>query len=1332
MTYTPPPTFAGTVTFGYTASDGQGGTDEATVTVTVANAAPVATDNPGVATPSGTPVTVAVLENASDANGDPLTVTGTSPASAGGTVVVNPDGTVTYTPPPGFAGTDTFTYTVSDGAGGSATATVTVTVANAPPAAADDERTTTIGSAVAIPVLANDTDANPDDVLTVTGVGDPTDPGGTVRGSAEVAGDGTVTYTPPDGFEGSVTFPYTVADGAGGTATATVTVTVVNAPPAANDDAVVGDPNTAVTLAVTANDTDPNGDPLTIVATTPPASGTLTYDAGAGTVTYTPEPGFSGTDLFTYTISDGRGATATATTRVTVRNATPTAGPDTATTGRDSPVAVDVLANDTDPNGDPLSISGFSAASAAGGVVVRDDGGTPDPADDRLVYTPPPGFTGTDTFTYTVSDGQGGFATTTVTVGVPNGAPVANSDTATVATNGSVTIPVTGNDTDPDGDPLTVTAATDEPPPDGTVVVNPDGTVTYTPNPGFAGSDAFTYTVSDGHGGTATAAVTITVDNGAPVAAGDTAGAAAGRPVTIAVLANDTDPNGDPLAVSAVSAPAAGGTVTINPDGTVTYTPPPGYVGPDTFTYTVSDGAGGSATATVTVEVSNDRPVAGDDSATAPAGGPATVDVLANDTDPDGQPLTVTAVSTPAAGGTATLNPDGTVSYTPPPGFAGVDTFTYTVSDGAGGTDTATVSVTVANAAPVAGNDTAATTPGVAVEVAVLGNDTDANGHPLTVTGLTPPASGGTVRLNPDGTVTYTPPPGFAGDDSFTYTVSDGAGDTATATVTVSVANQAPAATDDTAVGTGGGPVAIDVLANDTDPDGGPLSINAVDDPAHGSVTVGADGLVRYTPDPGFTGTDTFSYTVSDGHGGTATAAVTVETRNAAPTAAPDGAGTAGGRPVTVDVLANDSDPNGQPLTLTGIAVAPDGGTATANSDGTVTYTPNPGFEGTDTFTYEVTDGDGGYTSAVVTVEVSNGRPVAVADRAFTDHHTPVTVAVLANDFDPNPGDAVSVVPGSLGLPLDPDGRVRGTVALNPDGTLTYNPPVGFVGPVTFEYRVTDGEAGTDDTATVTVTVRDTPAVAADDTASVRSGEAVAVAVLANDTDPNGDRLRLVGVTPAAHGVVVVHDNGTPDDPSDDRLIYRPAPGYVGTDTVTYTVSDGRGGTATATVTFTVLPPPNQGPRFSADPDNTTQTVNPGRKPAGLVALDPDGDRLTYSVIGGGLPAGLTLGPDGNFTGTATVPGTFRPVVEACDASGACTRTTLTLVVQSVTHDPPRIPDGDDTIPAPLPRSGGFGLDVLTRLGLAFLALGLLSIVSAAGLLPWRTTARSLRPGPWH
>ena len=99
----------------------------------------------------------------------------------------------------------------------------------------------------------------------------------------------------------------------------------------------------------------------------------------------------------------------------------------------------------------------------------------------------------------------------------------------------------------------------------------------------------------------------------------------------------------------------------------------------------------------------------------------------------------------------------------------------------------------------------------------------------------------------------------------------------------------------------------------------------------------------------------------------------------------------------------------------------------------------------------------------------------------------------------------------------------------------------------------------------------------------------------------------------------------------------------MGTDTVTYTVSDGRGGTATATVTFTVLAPPNQGPRFSADPDNTTQTVNPGREPTGLVAVDPDGDRLTYSIIDGGLPAGVTLDPDGSFTGTATVPGAFRP-----------------------------------------------------------------------------------------
>ncbi|MFY9825093.1 MAG: Ig-like domain-containing protein, partial [Thermoanaerobaculia bacterium] len=206
-------------------------------------------------------------------------------------------------------------------------------------------------------------------------------------------------------------------------------------------------------------------------------------------------------------------------------------------------------------------------------------------------------------FTYTVSDGNGGTATATVTVTVTavNDAPVANADSATVAEDGTVNVAVLGNDTDVDGDTLSVSSVTQGA--HGAVVINPDKTVKYTPAANYNGSDSFTYTISDGHGGSATGAVAINVTpvNDPPVAVNDSATVVAGSAVTVSVLGNDADIDGPSLSVSSVTQ-GAHGSVAINAGQTVTYTAAL-YVGTDTFTYTVSDGAGGTSTATVNVTI---------------------------------------------------------------------------------------------------------------------------------------------------------------------------------------------------------------------------------------------------------------------------------------------------------------------------------------------------------------------------------------------------------------------------------------------------------------------------------------------------------------------------------------------------------------------------------------------------------------------------------------------------------------------------------------------------------------------------------------------------------
>ncbi len=555
--------------------------------------------------------------------------------------------------------------------------------ANHFPIAQNDSASVTDGASVAIPVLANDSD--PDgDALAISAVTPP------AHGIATIAGT-TIVYTPGATFTGTDTFRYTIGDGKGGVASANVTVTVAGAPnraPQAVDDNASTTFGRPVTISVLANDSDPDGNALTIASVTQPAGGRVAIRGT--TIVFTPAPGFSGTTHFTYTIDDGHGGTSSASVTVVVAaqpNRPPVAANDTATTAFATPVTIAVLANDSDPDGDALTI----------GAVTAPAHGTAAISANAIVYTPQAGYSGPDTFNYTISDGRGGTATASVAVTVtpqPNRPPVAVNDTATTIAGQPVTVNVLANDSDPDGDALTIVGVTT--PANGSVVATAT-TVTYTPAPRFTGTDTFSYTIDDGHGGTASATVTITVGappNRPPVAVNDAAATTSGQPVTVNVLANDSDPDGDPLTVQSVTAPTLGTAQIVNNE--IVYTPAAGVVGTDTFNYTINDGRGGTASASVTITIAapaNRPPVAVDDTTTTAFATPVTIDVLANDSDPDGDALTIVAVTQPAGGTTQIVNNE--VDYQPSRAFSGVDTFTYTISDGHGHTATANVAVTV-------------------------------------------------------------------------------------------------------------------------------------------------------------------------------------------------------------------------------------------------------------------------------------------------------------------------------------------------------------------------------------------------------------------------------------------------------------------------------------------------------------------------------------------------------------------------------------------------------------------------------------------------------------
>ncbi len=900
FTYVPAANYNGPDSFSYVANDGKASSNVATVslTVTAVNDPPTATaDFAGVA-PNTAATAINVLANDSSApdTGETLTIIAvTQPAN--GTVVITGGGTgLTFQPAANFSGTTSFSYTISDGNGGTASATVTVTVSagNLPPVAnADTATVAEDAAATAIPVLANDT-TQAGETLTITAVTQPS------AGTVVITGGGTgLTFQPAANFNGTTSFSYTISDGNGGFASATVTMTVtpVNDPPTANPDtATVAEDSGATVIAVLANDTaaPDTGETLTVIAVTQPTGGTVVITGGGTGVSFQPAANFNGTATFSYTISDGNGGTASATVTVTVTpvNDPPTANADTATVARNAgPTVIDVLANDTiaPDTGETLTI--VAATQPANGTVVITGGGT------GLTFQPAVNYIGTTTFSYTISDGNGGTASALVTVNVAgtNLPPVANADAATVAEDSAATaIPVLANDTTEPGETLTITAVTQ--PTGGTVVITGGGTgVSFQPAANFNGTATFSYTISDGNGGTASATVTVTVTpvNDPPTATADAATVARNAgPTAIGVLANDSfaPDTGETLTITAVTQPA-NGTVVITGGGSgLTFQPAASFTGTTSFTYTISDGNGGTASALVTITVSGSNlpPVANPDAATvAEDSGVTPIDVLANDTTEPGETLTITAVTQPT-GGTVVITGGGTgVSFQPDANFNGTATFSYTISDGFGGSATATVTVTVTpvNDPPTAVADTATLAEDdPATSINVLANDSIApdTGETLTITSVTQPA-GGTVVITGGGTgLTFQPAPNFNGVTTFSYTISDGNGGTASATVTVTVTpvNDPPTAVADTATIAGdAAATTINVLANDSSaPDSGEvLSVIAVTQPAKGTVVITGGGTaLTYQPPVGFVGTATFTYTLSDGNGGLATASVTV------------------------------------------------------------------------------------------------------------------------------------------------------------------------------------------------------------------------------------------------------------------------------------------------------------------------------------------------------------------------------------------------------------------------------------------------------------------------
>jgi gliding motility-associated-like protein len=1319
VTFAPVANFNGIAIRSYTVNDDAGTiSNSATITVTVnsVNNLPVANDDAGV-TNEDVPVTLnGITANDTDVDGtvDPSTID-LDPVTPGQqTTFANADGTwtasggnVTFTPTIGFVGDASASYTVNDNAGGTSNvATLLVRVndviaGNTPPVAVSDNATTDEEIQVILGnITANDTDAD-GTVLPGTVDLDPIAPGRqtniiTTQGTWSVNDDADVTFAPALNFNGVASHIYTAQDDDGATTnsgTLTVTVNAINdAPVAANDGGATNEDTALLLPLITSNDTDVDGtidagsvdlDPLTVGKQTTLNSpeGSWTVD-GAGNVTFTPAVNFNGTALASYTVNDNLGLASNAavlTVGVNTINDAPIANNDSGFTLEDTQVILpDITVNDTDVDGtiavasvdlDPVTAGTQTSTTNSGGEWSIDVSG-------NLTFNPAVDFNGTTAIQYVVNDNLGtasNAATVTISVDPVNDPPVALDDTGTTFEDVAIVLPgVTSNDTDVDGtidngtvdlDPITagvqVTLATAQ----GAWTVSSMADLTFSPAINFNGIASLVYTVEDDQASLSNeGVVTITVEavNDLPILENLSFETIRNEALSDNLIAgSDTDPDGTVLTINTIPANAPDhGDITINSDGTFTYTPATNYVGSDLVEVELCDQGlplpAACAIKELHIEIlpSNTTPIIVVNSVPGATLNATTLEdtpviVCFEAIDPDGDPVNISSLVNVEGGGT--LVQYGSLFYcflfTPDPDFSGVSQWALQACDNGTpslcGNLTITITVTTVNDLPVAVDDNGTTDENTPVTLPnITANDTDIDGTVLASTvDLDPVTAGqqtaisgaqGEWSVDVLGAVTFTPAADFNGMAVRSYAVKDDGGEvsnSANITITVSAVNTPPVANNDAAVTSKDLPVVLTAIAaNDTDVDG------------------------------------------------------------------------------TIDVSTVDLDPatGGQQTTFINAT-----GAWTVNGTGDVTYSPAGAYVGDAAASYTVNDNAGGTSNiAALMVRVNdliagNTAPIAVNDNGATDEETEITLT----DVTSNDTDADGTVDQAT-VDLDPilPGRqtnivtTQGTWTVNDDADVTFVPAINFNGITSKIYIVQDDDGSTSNSATISVTVNpvnDAP-VAVDDSGAANEGTIEMLSLItSNDTDVDGTvDASTVDLDPATAGkqTTFTSPDGTWTVDASGNVNFTPVANFNGTALSSYTVQDNLGlGSNVATLTVLVNPSndaPIANDDFGSTPEDTpvslpnlTANDTDIDSPIAVasVDLDPGAGGLqisltnstgNWSVDASGV---LTYEPVADFNGTAFVQYTVN------DNSGATSNTaTVTIVVDPV-NDPPVAIDDEAT-----------------------------------------------------
>ncbi|WP_353519172.1 tandem-95 repeat protein, partial [Vibrio parahaemolyticus] len=1233
-TITPTADWNGKETITFTAKDPSGESVSQTVNFTVASVADIVADKATVV--EDTPTIIKVLGNDTFEGDDKVVSLDTNNGPANGTVSVNPDGSVTYTPNDNYHGEDTFTYIVtSGGVSESAIVEVNVTPVNDAPVAKDDIATTQEDTAVTIDVLPNDSDVD-GDKLSIQSATVPE-----AQGKVEIV-DGKLVFTPAENFNGHAEITYTVTDGQlTDAAKVSVTVNPVNDAPTIKVDAVESITEDAVstdtviaTLEVA--DTDTPEDQLT-VSLENNSNGYFVLVGNDVKLTQAGVDAVNNDELnlkdltISASVSDGVNPTANDSDSLIVNRVND--APTVENAIADQELSEDFATYTIDLNDafkDSDSALNFSVSGNSNVLVSIENG--------IATISPTADWNGSETLTFTATDPSGESVSQTVNFTV---APVADivADNATVVEDTPTIIKVLGNDTF-DGDDKVVSLDADNGPKNGTVIVNNDGTVTYTPDDNYVGEDTFTYIVtSGGVSESAIVEVNVTPVNDAPVAKDDIATTQEDTAITIDVLPNDTDVDGDKLSIESVSVPKEQGTVEVV-NGKLVFTPTENFNGDAEITYTVTDGAlTDQATVKVTVNAVNDTPVVESniaDQALAEDFTPYNIDLNTAFSDVDNVDGELTfSVSGNSNIQVAIVN--GIATITPTADWNGSETLTFTATDPSGESISQTVNFTVAPVADIVA-DKATVVEDTSTVIKVLGNDTfEGDGKVVSLDTNNGPANG-TVSVTPDGSVTYTPNDNYHGTDSFTYIVtSGGVSESTTVSVDVTPENDAPVAKDDTAITDEDTPVTIDVLPNDTDVDGDTLSIQSASVPeAQGKVEI-VEGKLVFTPSENFNGDAEITYTITDGQlTDEAKVTVTVNPVNDAPTIKVDAVESITEDAVSIDTVVatltvRDTDTPEDRLTVSlennsnGYFVLV--GDEVKLTQAGVDAVNNDELNLKDlTISASVSDGVNPTANGSDSLIVSRVNDAPTIDNVILDQ-------VLAEDFasytiDLN--DAFKDSDSALNFSVFGNSNVLVSIE---NGIATISPTADWNGSETLTFTATD-PSGESISQTVNFTVAPVADIVADKATVVEDTPTI-IKVLGNDTFEGDDKVVSLDTNNGpANGTVSVNPDGS--------VTYTPNENYHGADNFTYIVTSG--GVSESTTVNVDVTPVNDAPVAKADTavtdEDTPVTID-------VLPNDTDVDGDTLSIQSASVPSDqgtveivdgkLVFTPAENFNGDAEI-----------------------------------------------------------------------------------------------